>query len=253
MVYKYRNLNNNTREMIKNNTLHFANPLYFNDPFDTLINFYFEGDFDLLCKKFYDFGIKDYKGFAKTLSIHNDFKEICKSNPHLINSSVTCFSENCDNILLWSHYANQHKGICLEYKTVSNDGYSCLTFDSTDIKTDHPVPMLKVNYVEKPLEKINALFTKYFVEQLNDFLSTKFKIWEYENEIRCIIPNSNFKNYPNATLAKNVLTGVIFGMKVNEEEKNEIKNLVNSFHENVIFYTMMQIPNEYKLKIIEER
>jgi len=249
MVYKYRNLNNYTEEMIKNNTLYFSNPLNYNDPFDTLINFYFEGDYDLLCKKYYELGVKDYKGFAKSQSINYDFNENYKKYPSLVNQSISCFSEKNDNILLWSHYADNHKGICLEYKTVLNDGYICLLFDSSDLKINYPVPMLKVNYIEKPLKKINVLYTKYFNEQLKSFLSTKSKIWEYENEIRCIISNSQFKSYPNARLEKNVLTGVYFGLKTNETEKIKYKKLVNSYHENVTFYTMTQVPNEYKLNI----
>lgn len=28
---------------------------------------------------------------------------------------MTCMTETYDNILMWSHYANSHKGICIEY------------------------------------------------------------------------------------------------------------------------------------------
>lgn len=30
-------------------------------------------------------------------------------------SAIACFSENVENILMWSHYANSHKGFALEY------------------------------------------------------------------------------------------------------------------------------------------
>jgi len=66
------------------------------------------------------------------------------------------------------------------------------------------------------------------------------------------MPNSKFKNYPNAKLRKNILTGVIFGLKTDETKKVKFKELVNSFHENITFYSMIQIPYEYKLKIIKE-
>jgi hypothetical protein len=253
MIYKYRNLTEYTREMIFNKTLYFSNPLKYNDPFDTIINFYFEGDYDLLCHKFMELGVRDYKGFAKKLCIRNEFTEIYKNNPDLLNLSITCFSEEWDNILLWAHYADEHKGICLEYKTVINDGYTCLLFDHEDMKIDYPVPLLKVNYIEKQLEKVNALFTKYLTDQLKSFLSTKYKIWEYEKEIRCIVPNSKFNNYPNAKLGKNVLNGIIFGLRFDKKEKEEFKKLVNSYHDNIVFYSAVQVANEYKLKIIKEQ
>jgi hypothetical protein len=207
----------------------------------------------LLYKKLKEMCLKDYEKFAKSLSEHKEFQEIYESYPALLNSSVSCFSEENDNILLWSHYANDHKGICLEYKTIMNEGYTCLLFDPEDTKIDYPVPLLKINYVEKPLEKVNALFTKYFIEQLRSFLSTKYKMWEYEKEIRCIIPNSKFNNFPNARLSKNVLNGIIFGLKANEKEKTELKKLAKSYHENITFYAAIKIVDEYKIKIIKEQ
>ena len=32
-----------------------------------------------------------------------------------IGTIVSCFSEVNDSIVIWSHYANNHKGFCLEY------------------------------------------------------------------------------------------------------------------------------------------
>lgn len=29
---------------------------------------------------------------------------------------VSCFTERADNLLLWSHYAGQHTGVCIEFK-----------------------------------------------------------------------------------------------------------------------------------------
>lgn len=37
------------------------------------------------------------------------------------NIRVCCFSERNDSILMWSHYAAQHKGICIEYDFAEAD------------------------------------------------------------------------------------------------------------------------------------
>jgi hypothetical protein len=120
------------------------------------------------------------------------------------------------------------------------------------MKIDYPVPLLKVNYVKKQLEKVNALYTKYFTEQLNLFLSTKCKIWNYEKEIRCIISNSKFNNYPNAKLGNGMLNGIIFGLKFDKNEKEKFKEFVKKYHKNIKFYSAIEYPNEYKLKISEQ-
>ncbi|WP_349393654.1 DUF2971 domain-containing protein, partial [Clostridium perfringens] len=45
---------------------------------------------------------------------HN--KLIEDSSKNLLNSLLICsFSECKDNILMWSHYSNCHKGFCIEY------------------------------------------------------------------------------------------------------------------------------------------
>jgi hypothetical protein len=121
MIYKYRKFDEYTKEMIINNSLYFSNPLKFNDPYDTVINFYFEGDYGLLYNKFKEMGLKNPDEFTKKLYRYNEFTEIYKNHPDLLNLSISCFSEVCDDILLWSHYADGHKGICLEYKTIENN------------------------------------------------------------------------------------------------------------------------------------
>jgi hypothetical protein len=35
----------------------------------------------------------------------------------LKKNGVACFSERNDNLLMWSHYGGQYKGLCLEFRT----------------------------------------------------------------------------------------------------------------------------------------
>ena len=36
---------------------------------------------------------------------------------HITNMGVFCLSERCDSILMWSHYADCHKGVCIGFDT----------------------------------------------------------------------------------------------------------------------------------------
>lgn len=45
------------------------------------------------------------------LSLSTGVSEMVKKN-----SKIVCFSENKESILMWSHYANSHKGFCIEYQ-----------------------------------------------------------------------------------------------------------------------------------------
>lgn len=55
------------------------------------------------------------------------------------NTGIYCFTKSEDNILMWSHYANEHKGICLEFDHSDPDLF---TAAKVNYCCDYP----KVNY-----------------------------------------------------------------------------------------------------------
>ena len=93
-----------------------------------------------------------------------------------------CFSLKKDSILMWSHYANQHKGACVEFE-INDDDFK------------------RVSYKKKPpcfsLTRIFELMLGHEMagtplEYEDDTLSfvlkpilTKYIGWKYEKEIRC--------------------------------------------------------------------
>ena len=79
---------------------------------------------------------------------------------------VFCLSQNNNNTLMWSHYADSHKGICIEYKIHSlppSVGWGMVNY----------VPE---NYDYKRASKNNGLISAGFY--------TKHENWFYEKEIR---------------------------------------------------------------------
>lgn len=91
-------------------------------------------------------------------------------------TKVTCFSKSYSSMYFWSHYANSHKGICLEY-----------SFRTTE---DFFAKPEEVQY--SPLDS-NGFFIKKFYSKRDwkdNFLAiTKSVDWEQEKEVRIAIPN----------------------------------------------------------------
>lgn len=96
------------------------------------------------------------------------------------NFKVSCFAEECNLLLMWSHYAENHTGFCIEYDIDS------LLIDS---------PITKSLY---PIIYTNELFdtTEYFlhkaegipnIDYLLEGMITKSLDWEYEKEWRLVI------------------------------------------------------------------
>lgn len=80
-------------------------------------------------------------------------------------TGLLCFSKKWRNPLLWGHYADKHKGICLG-------------FDVPDLH------LAEVTYVNQRLAAPGAI-DEPFMKQL---LLTKYKHWVYEEEYRAFVP-----------------------------------------------------------------
>ena len=104
---------------------------------------------------------------------------------------ISCFSLRNDSILMWSHYAQSHRGVCIEYE-VDDDNFKKITYSKKPIRfklskileyiLGHEFSGTKINYSDN-----SFLFA---VEPV----LTKFKDWKYEKEVRCAY-SSDEKNY----------------------------------------------------------
>lgn len=99
---------------------------------------------------------------------------------------VTCFSKRFDSVLMWSHYAKSHTGVCLEYdRPFSND--------FIDVVYSKKRPKVKI------YELISYISAKTIIGDgygtINDAslmasvlkpYYTKSTSWKYEQEVRCM-------------------------------------------------------------------
>lgn len=87
------------------------------------------------------------------------------------NNGVLCFSRSWNNPVLWSHYADKHRGICLGFD-VDDSCVMPVTYE-TDLKKFEPDP-----------RSGKAVLTEQYVKRL---LATKFRDWAYEDEVRIYV------------------------------------------------------------------
>lgn len=76
---------------------------------------------------------------------------------------LLCFSRHWHNPVLWSHYADSHKGLCLGF----------------DLPDGEREIAQAVEYVESPIKLLRLDFTT-----ANRMLFTKYAHWQYEEEMR---------------------------------------------------------------------
>ena len=125
---------------------------------------------------------------------------------------IGCLCTNYKNKLMWSHYADSHKGFCIEYD------YSNLVVD------DHTVLPLPVIYSdERPLISWKAALdnspenVEEAVVQFTKGLLTKDNIWSYENEWRILIKATDVSDIPMPRVSC-----VYLGASISDENRNAI-------------------------------
>lgn len=236
-IFKYFSINVNTLKVLLNNELYFTNPFDFNDPFDCQFNLELVAN-SIAERSFYDklnlnenemelFNAYFKKGISNGLD--NIF------NKKLLDMiGVTCFSEDVDNFLMWSHYADSHKGICLKFDWKIHEDY----FQGDKVIYKSKLPTIKYSSDIK------------FRNQIKRIVTTKLKYWNYENEIRSVIDIGKSRKR-NPSFNPKALVGVIFGDKTSQENIDLIKRIINLHEEynKIDYYKAQLIKNENGIKI----
>ncbi|MFQ2060345.1 DUF2971 domain-containing protein [Aeromonas veronii] len=95
----------------------------------------------------------------------------------LSSIGITAMSENSDNILMWSHYADSHNGICIGYDTSKiNDEHMQL------VKVDYDAKRFKESDINTSLKTFPSMHQTI----IDKVITTKSEQWIYEDEHRYI-------------------------------------------------------------------
>lgn len=152
---------------------------------------------------------------------------------------VVCLSEVYDSLLMWSHYAQNHMGYCIEYN-----------FEETDIFYKHLYPVIytkdRYSISENDLTNEN----KEFIRKSTCY---KAEVWSYEKEWRIVIPNINKVmpkevEHPNEEYIldlKNNIKAIYLGAKISDKFKDKMIQFGKT--NNVEIYKMILSPKKYKL------
>lgn len=117
-LFKYQKFNSYSLLNLKNSELYFNKPIDFNDPFDCAVceqKKLSSSDINKLDKIFKKENPKYKKAEIKEEYLTTLNETISKSFKKI---SCCCFSKSNKEILMWSHYADSHRGFCLEFSTV---------------------------------------------------------------------------------------------------------------------------------------
>jgi len=256
ILYKYRSLSGDnfkfTHDIFMKNELYFPHPDQINDPFDCKIPPYLDNltkeDVIEFVKKVDPKKVEDRVGdFDKWKQgiLNASLSEIVKSWEQGLKSQqdvgVLSFSKKYSDILMWAHYADSHKGICIGFDSCE------LSFTFRGM----PLPPEQVKYPKyneypkwNPFDVIEV--TPSSSEEICDILYfTKSRDWKYEEEWRIIFPANG------RTLQKinpNALVSVHFGCQIAKDDKETVINWCLQREQKPKVYEMMKDDTSYSLK-----
>jgi len=268
--YKYYTINQNFLSSIVNNELYFSDPRNFNDPFDSFPRINLIDDYEKL-RTFYLFmsekinlkqkEIEEFKNFEdkqrEIFTFYNNiniFEQACEINmPHIQSKmyldfiflsididkyGVVCGSESSTCPVMWGHYGNNHKGICLKIQFMDDEK------NSICLNNEENVEIINVDYSDNPLKifdydkiELDNLITKIF--------QSKSQKLDYEKEVRLIKKKQGL-----IKIKKEFITEIVFGCRSSPKDRYTICKLFASLGYNLkdINIAKMQ-PDNYEMKI----
>lgn len=147
-IYKYRSGSSRDIENLRNGNLYLSTPAKFNDPYDSSFSYSLSEDL-----------ASEPESKRKFIETHQTAIRVC------------CFSERIDSMLMWTHYAAEHRGFAVEY--------------SVGQKVENSI--WPVFYTDKLFDMIGHIRAGGFVSFLPLIAALhKSSDWSYEEEWRIV-------------------------------------------------------------------
>lgn len=239
IVFRYRNDSEYTLDELTQSYIYFPDRSQLNDPFDCYPGLLKVSQSpDKLKKLANNLVLRDYKNLPR-IERRKKMRELIEKPDLLRNGihnnlisilnrfGIGCFTFTPSNLMMWSHYSNYHKGVCLQFDINKDKKF----FNGLEL----------VKYID------DFLIKEYFLDEDSDPLShlfyTKSSVWSVEHELRLIKMTAGKYNFD-----KSALVGVIFGMKCEEAFiRKVLESSNNDNYPNLKFYTTEPSKNSFGL------
>ncbi len=205
IVYSFRGYSIHPIEDLINNEITCVHPSKMNDPFDSIASY-----------------LSDQKKLERRCSKKKHVKPQSDCFKHFTIRSFFANRETYsddDNILfnklMWSHYADSHKGFCVKYR-IKNTAFK--QFDDSNEVFTRLVP---VKYSSEEISIFETLNT-------NTSFAMKNSVWYPESEVRFVhFSRDCDEDHSPIMLNKNItIEEVIFGLNCSKDAKRTIDSIL---------------------------
>lgn len=244
ILYRYRHFSGENRartaKILTDSVLYFPSPASFNDPFDCKVHFRLTASKAELQRKFESLlkeNTSSNRAQRRTRASQElksfDRKQFLEkvTNDLQINvdkTGVLSLSRSYENVLLWSHYAAGHEGLCLGFSVAADAEYFARALPVT-YSAEYPEIDLLRDSTEKHVEAFHL---------------TKAAGWDYEQEWRIIDHDTGpgEKRFLEQALVK-----VVLGARMSPDDRVFVVECLKRRKHPVSIFEALADPGSYKL------
>lgn len=257
-LYKYRAFNVNTLRLLSQAEVYYANPATFNDPLDCSPTIQVDTNSSLLEKLCYKMlvaaygrerALRDMGNHRYMSTEYGDYKVDPKAEAYYMRRlasdikkllygeiekrGVLSLAGRWDCPLMWSHYADQHRGLCIEYDTTDN---ACAKIKPVDYRRPRSIKV-----TDLVAWKLNG--SADAEKAIHDtFFFAKAPQWRYEREWRDVNASSGASSAPFR------ISGIYFGLRCDTAVQTSIVKLYVNAEQSVTFYDLYPLDDGFRLK-----
>ena len=254
-LYKYRSLATEehvkrARRMLTANCVWFASPASFNDPFDCKFRLRFDAPLGAKKDAYFEYlrWVHQYSKKKANREVSSMFRGRASRDvqaweegryEHIAKTvqrmGVFSLTEAPDDVLMWSHYADCHRGICLDFRLTRQEH---IDFFAEAFEVKYQAAFPRINF-----------YTRREGEKLKGLLLTKSNRWQYERERRMI----DLEGWGERPIPAGVLNGVILGARISQANRAEVLGWLRACPTSMSVYEAQLLESTYGLRIVRYR
>ena len=202
-------------------TLYFSPPDKLNDPFDCNIN----------VKQSILNAAKELTGInaAKLNDLAEDNKLFDKLNTDINELGVCAFSLDLLNTIMWSHYANDHKGVSILYdfpeSFITDECNKLLGVATVNYEPDSLMNWFKCIANQIP-DELN--FEDFVIKLAQRIVTVKSPAWKDENEVRILRTEIGTLKIPRSFIKQ-----ICFGLRTPKQDIELVSKITEGFKHKV--------------------
>jgi len=257
-LYKYRAFNVNSLRLLTGAEVYYANPAKFNDPLDSSPTIQIDTDrlpLQKLCYRMLlnahgkEYALREMQNHQYMSTEYGDYKVSPEADAYYMRRlasdvknllyedvgkrGVLSLAARWDCPLMWSHYADEHRGLCIEYDT---SGGACPEIQPVNYRKPRSIKVSDL--VDWKINKLAAAERSI----LDTFFFSKASQWRYEKEWRDIRLSAGSSPAPYR------ISAIYFGLRCDVSVITTIVKLHVSAEPAINFYDIYPLDDSFRLK-----